>query len=125
MARQPKTMTPLKSWKEVPSFRSEKEEADFWRTHTPSANLLKEMRELPETVLPPARPRTRPVAVRFDEYTLRRIKALAAKRSKGYQTLLKEFVSERLYEEEKRDGTFGPHGQRAIRGISKSRRPGR
>jgi predicted DNA binding CopG/RHH family protein len=106
MARQPKSMTPVKSWKEVPSFKSEKEEADFWRTHMPSANLLKEMRQLPDNILPPPRPRTRPVAVRFDEYTLRRIKALAARRRTGYQTLLKEFVSERLYEEERRDGVL-------------------
>jgi len=28
-------------------------------------------------------------------------------RDKGYQTLLKEFVAERLYEEEKREGLVG------------------
>jgi hypothetical protein len=33
-----------------------------------------------------------------------RAKVLAAKRNTGYQTLLKEFVIERLYEEEKRAG---------------------
>jgi hypothetical protein len=48
--------------------------------------------------------RTRPVAVRFDQFTLERLKALAALRNTGYQTLLKEFVVERLYEEEKRAG---------------------
>ena len=52
-----------------------------------------------------ARPaRTTPVAIRFDQFTLRRLKALAALRNTGYQTLLKEFVVERLYEEEKREG---------------------
>jgi len=48
--------------------------------------------------------RTKPVAVRFDEFTLERLRTLAAKRNTGYQTLLKEFVVERLYEEEKREG---------------------
>jgi hypothetical protein len=48
--------------------------------------------------------RTTPVAVRFDQFTLRRLKTLAALHNKGYQTLLKEFVVERLYEEEKRAG---------------------
>jgi predicted DNA binding CopG/RHH family protein len=48
--------------------------------------------------------RTKPVAIRFDEFTLRRLKALAALHNTGYQTLLKEFVVERLYEEEKRAG---------------------
>ena len=48
--------------------------------------------------------RTTPIAVRFDQFTLMRLKALAAARNTGYQTLLKEFVIERLYEEEKREG---------------------
>ncbi|HXC46530.1 MAG TPA: hypothetical protein VNU24_07985 [Solirubrobacteraceae bacterium] len=48
--------------------------------------------------------RTKPVAVRFDEFTLRRLRDLAARRNTGYQTLLKEFVVERLYEEERREG---------------------
>lgn len=48
--------------------------------------------------------RTTPIAVRFDQFTLRRLKTLATARNKGYQTLLKEFVVERLYEEEKREG---------------------
>ena len=48
--------------------------------------------------------RTTPIAVRFDQFTLTRLKALAALRNTGYQTLLKEFVIERLYEEEKREG---------------------
>jgi hypothetical protein len=48
--------------------------------------------------------RTTPIAIRFDQFTLKRLKALAALRNTGYQTLLKEFVVERLYEEEKRAG---------------------
>jgi hypothetical protein len=48
--------------------------------------------------------RTTPIAVRFDQFTLKRLKTLATLRNKGYQTLLKEFVVERLYEEEKREG---------------------
>ncbi len=48
--------------------------------------------------------RTTPIAIRFDQFTLTRLRALAALRNTGYQTLLKEFVVERLYEEEKRQG---------------------
>jgi hypothetical protein len=48
--------------------------------------------------------RTTPIAIRFDQFTLMRLKSLAASRNTGYQTLLKEFVVERLYEEEKREG---------------------
>jgi hypothetical protein len=43
-----------------------------------------------------ARPRrTNPIAIRFDQFTLARLKALAELRNSGYQTLLKEFVVER------------------------------
>jgi hypothetical protein len=48
--------------------------------------------------------RTTPIAIRFDQFTLQRLKTLAALHNTGYQTLLKEFVVERLYEEEKRAG---------------------
>jgi hypothetical protein len=48
--------------------------------------------------------RTTPIAIRFDRFTLKRLKALATLHNTGYQTLLKEFVVERLYEEEKRIG---------------------
>ncbi len=103
MAKQRRIMTTVQSWEEIPRFASEQEEARFWLTHTLSNTLLEQMKRVPKEVLPTAGPRTRPVAIRFDEFTLRRIKALAAKRQKGYQTLLKEFVSERLYEEEQRE----------------------
>jgi hypothetical protein len=100
-------MTTVRRWDEVPRFASEAEEAEFWATHALGEDLLAEMGQVPEGELPPPRPRTRPVAVRFDDATLRRLKVLAARRHKGYQTLLKEFVLERLYEEEKREGIVG------------------
>jgi hypothetical protein len=59
-------------------------------------------RKIPREAL--AKGRTTPIAVRFDEFTLKRLRVLAARRNTGYQTLLKEFVVERLYEEEKREG---------------------
>jgi hypothetical protein len=48
--------------------------------------------------------RTTPVAIRLGEFTLERLKALAVLHNTGYQTLLKEFVVERIYEEERRAG---------------------
>jgi hypothetical protein len=52
--------------------------------------------------------RTTSVSLRLDRFTLERLKALATLRKTGYQTLLKEFVVERLYEEEKRAGIVEP-----------------
>jgi predicted DNA binding CopG/RHH family protein len=103
--QEPRTI--VRSRDEIPAFDSEAEEAAFWATHELGDELLQEMQGLGDDVLPPPRPRTRPIAVRFDEDTLGRVRALAARRGKGYQTLLKEFVVERLYEEEKREGLVG------------------
>lgn len=107
MPRAKPQLTTIHSWDDVPPFESEVEEATFWATHDPSDDLLATMKPGADAGLPAPRPRTRPIAIRFDESTLRRVKILAARRGKGYQTLLKEFVSERLYEEEKREGLVG------------------
>ena len=40
--------------------------------------------------------RTTPIAIRFDQVTLARRNALAELRNTGYQTLLKQFLAERL-----------------------------
>lgn len=96
-------MQEIHSWDEVPAFQNEDEEHEFWSTHSLGEEILEQMGPIPEGVLPPPRASTSPTAVRFDRDILRRLKALAAKKGKGYQTLLKEFVVERLYEEEKRE----------------------
>ena len=93
----------IDSLEDIPSFGSEAEEAAFWDTHEMSDGLWESLPSA-DTELPPPRPRTRPVAVRFDQDTIERLKTVANRKHKGYQTLLKEFVMERLYEEEKREG---------------------
>ena len=105
--KKPARMREIQSWDEVPAFKSEAEEAEFWATHALGSRILQEMGPVADDGLPPARPRTRPIAVRFDQDVVRRLRTLAARKHKGYQTLLKEFVVERLYEEEKREGLVG------------------
>lgn len=102
----PRSVKVVRALEDVPAFASEAEEAQFWATHSLGEEVLQQMGPLPESLIP-TRPRTRPVAVRLDEDVLERLRALAAKKHKGYQTLLKEFVIERLYEEEKREGLVG------------------
>jgi len=99
----PRRMTVVSSWQEVPPFASEAEESAFWATHQLGADLLAQMTGDADPSLPIPRSRTKPISLRFDEDTIRRAKVVASRRGKGYQTLLKEFISERLYEEEKRD----------------------
>jgi len=101
-------MISIHSIDEIPAFTSEAEEAEFWATHQIGDDLWGQLPTVPEDDLPPVRPRTRPVGIRFDESTLERIKILATRRHKGYQTLLREFIIERLYEEELREGLVKP-----------------
>lgn len=92
---------------DVPQFASDAEAAAYWDTHGPSERFLDEAILGPgkePSWLLPARGHAKPVAVRFDEDVVARLKALAKKKHTGYQTLLKQFVAERLYEEEKREG---------------------
>jgi hypothetical protein len=96
--------TVVHNFDEVPAFASEAEEVEYWDTHELGDEILSAMHRDADKRLPPPRPRTKPVSLRFDESTLERAKALAKRRNKGYQTLFKEFVVERLYEEEKREG---------------------
>lgn len=98
---------PVRNLSEVPDLETEREVREFWDTHEITEEYLESVGPVAEEDMPPTRPRTgrtRPIAVRFDEDVLERLKQLADHKHKGYQTLLKEFVSERLYEEEKREG---------------------
>jgi hypothetical protein len=93
---------PINDPKEMPSGLSDEEQLAYWETHGLTEEYLQKTEEVPEEERP--RTRTSPISVRFDAHTLSRLKSLAEKRGVGYQTLLKEFVTERLYEEEKREG---------------------
>lgn len=106
MVRQTRALIPVER-ADIPPFASEAEERAYWDTHSFGPGLLAEMQAVPEEGddwYPPARPRTTAVPIRFSADVITRTKALAAARNTGYQTLIKEFVIERLYEEEKRAG---------------------
>jgi predicted DNA binding CopG/RHH family protein len=95
---------PIKDPKEMPSGLSDGEQLAYWETHGLTEDYLQKTEEVPEDERP--QPRTRAISVRFDGHTIARLKNLADRRGIGYQTLLKEFVTERLYEEEKRAGVL-------------------
>lgn len=121
------TLVPVNNDAEVPAFANEDQEAEFWSTHELGPGLLTQMRPIEpngEGILPPAREeRTKPVPVRFDVDTLKRLRALAVRKGTGYQTLLKTFVTERLYEEEKREGLIPAAAPQ--RSAATSRKSGR
>ncbi|HWS81001.1 MAG TPA: CopG family antitoxin [Rubrobacter sp.] len=104
----------IKSWDEVPSFASEKEEQAWWDEHDISEELLETFEPRSErSNLPPprertiTRPRKNPVSVRMENDLVNRLKVLAAVKGVGYQTLMRQFVADRVYEEEKREGIIG------------------
>jgi hypothetical protein len=94
---------------EIPEFASEEEEVAFWDTHSFGPGMCDHDNSDPDPLLDaiPKRPRTRPVPIPIDDDTMARLKRLAARKGIGYQTMLKTFVMERLYEEEKRTGILG------------------
>ncbi len=101
----------IKSWDEVPRFETEREEQAWWDEHDISEELLEtfEARSERDRLPPPrektvTRPRKGTVSVRMEDDLVNRLKALSAVKGVGYQTLLRQFVAERVYEEEKREG---------------------
>lgn len=96
---------------QIPDFKTEQEEAHFWDTHTLEVGMMtREKAQALSDLLPPTRPRperpakSNPVSLRLSVDLERRLRVLAEKKGTTYQTLLKEFVLERTYEEEKRLG---------------------
>lgn len=95
---------PIDDPSEIPENLSDEERTVFLEAHGVSEEFLDNAEEVPEEERPV--PRSKPINVRFDDFTLRRLKELADGRAVGYQTLLKQFVTERLYEEERRSGVL-------------------
>lgn len=116
MNREPK---PIDSPGDIPAGLSDEERMAFLEEHGVSEYFLENVEEASEEERP--RPRTKPINVRFDDFTLGRLKALAASRNVGYQTLLKTFVQERLYEEERRTWTTPTQEEVPIEQLTKQR----
>jgi CopG antitoxin of type II toxin-antitoxin system len=94
----------------IPPFANEAEEHVFWSTHAPSSARMAAARANPafaavEGRLPPVRlaTGTASISLRIERDVLADVRALAAQRGIAYQTLLKRFIIERLYEERKRE----------------------
>lgn len=100
----PKKLKEINSRDEIPSFENEEEEHGFWADQALSDEFWENAEPIPEGELPQPRLRKTPVSVRFDDDLVNRLKALAAAKGIGYQSLLRCFVAERVYEEEKREG---------------------
>jgi predicted DNA binding CopG/RHH family protein len=90
-------MNSFTSWEEVPIFDSEESEADFWAENRPDLRLMESAvaggGEGAESVT---------ISLRIDPRMLARIKRLARSRFLNYQSMIKQWLSERM-EQEVRD----------------------
>ena len=83
--------------KPVPVFSSEEEERKFWAKHDSSeyADWAGARRHS----FPNLRPTLRTISIRLPESMIGQLKVLANKRDIPYQSLLKQFLAERLQRE--------------------------
>lgn len=87
-------MNAITSWEEVPLFDAEEAEADFWAVNRIDLRLM-------ESAVASAADASDSVSVtlRFDPRMLARIKRLARSRFLNYQSMIKQWLSERIEQE--------------------------
>ena len=89
----PADLKPIKAWKDVPIFESEEAEGNFWATHQLEARLM-----LSSIHRADVRESTT-ITLRFDPRMLSRIKRVARRRYLNYQSMIKQWLSERMEQE--------------------------
>ncbi|WP_187445890.1 CopG family antitoxin [Bacillus infantis] len=92
----------------IPKHMTEEEEHLYWEKHAMSQRLLEEsiIEEDDDELPPPRKSSTQPISLRMESDLLFRLQHLAELKNIPYQTLLKQFVTERVYEEEKREKVY-------------------
>lgn len=87
-------MRALAKWEEVPIFDSEEAEAGFWAENKPDLRLMEAA-----VAAPSEGSGSVPISLRIDPRMLARIKRLAQARYLNYQSMIKQWLSERLEHE--------------------------
>ena len=97
--------------KKLPKFKSEKEEAQFWSNHSP-LDFEEEFEDVQEPFeFDPAviermakerKERKRPVTFRIEPSKIDLVKIIAKKYGSAYQTTLRIWINEKIYEEFKK-----------------------
>lgn len=80
-------------WTEIPSFPSEEEEAQFWSDARIDPRLMN------ASLLKADNRESTTITLRFDPRMLARIKRVARSRYLNYQSMIKQWLSERLEDE--------------------------
>lgn len=86
-------MNVINSWAEVPKFENEEDEAKFWLKTRIDGRLMN------ASVLKADNRESTTITLRFDPRMLARIKRIARARYLNYQSMIKQWLSERLEKE--------------------------
>lgn len=86
--------------KQIPIFKNEDEEREFWATHDSTEFL--DWSKAKRVVFHKLKPSTKSISLRLPESILVGLKMLANKRDVPYQSLLKVFLAEKVEEELRR-----------------------
>jgi predicted DNA binding CopG/RHH family protein len=89
-------MNTISNWQDVPEFPSEDEEAEFWGQTELDSRLMN------GSLLKPDTKESTTITLRFDPRMLARIKRVARSRYLNYQSMIKQWLSERLEDEAQR-----------------------
>lgn len=87
------TMKVISRWSELPEFESEEAEALFW------AGARLDVRLMNGSILKADTRESTTITLRFDPRMLARIKRIARSRYLNYQSMIKQWLSERLEKE--------------------------
>ena len=83
-------MDVVTQWEAIPAFASEREEVQYWLTHRLDAKLIE------ESVAGADQSESTTITLRIDPRMLSRVKRLARSRYLNYQSMIKQWISERL-----------------------------
>lgn len=86
---------PISQWDDVPVFQDESAEAEFWDTNRPSLKLM----ESSVMQTKSASSESVTISLRIDAKMLARLKRLARARFLNYQSMMKQWIAERMEEE--------------------------
>jgi predicted DNA binding CopG/RHH family protein len=80
--------------REIPDFKTEDEEREFWATHDSTEYI--DWAEAEAAVFPQLKPTTKSISLRLPVPMLNELRLLANKRDVPYQSLIKMFLQERI-----------------------------
>ena len=86
-------MKTIDDWDKIPTFKSQKEEAAYWTEHQLDPRMMN------AAVHRPDNRESTTITLRFDPRMLARIKRIARSRYLNYQSMIKQWLSERLEQE--------------------------